>query len=376
MGKPWLLCFACFMHSSSAAFQVDRQKIDLQRDRLSAGYRRALDTAFDRFNIWCVVNSHPLPATLEHDAVCMNRLLVQYVRFLFDEQYGIFAGRHAVLAVQTKLRPLRGHLTQAWDSVKSLDLVAPISMRVPMPDLILQAMFVFAMVTGFQSTGKAARDWLSFGVGLLASFDALLRPGEFALLGAGKVFLPTSRLYRHVSRGLLTIVNGKNRRVFGRIQIAMCDSALTLCWLEWLTTGMAPQARLLPGGTSAFRRLFNLTLEALGLRGLNLTPASLRAGGATSRFAKGMDLSHLKWWGRWASLHTLEHSVQEAAASMVILDLEMSLLQRLATVCACGAVFETPPRRPWQSYFSRASQQLPARWTSTISQRRSAKSKP
>ncbi len=75
---------------------------------------------------------------------------------------------------------------------------------------------------------------------------------------------------------------------------------------------MEGHCRLLPGGTSAFRRLFSLTIKALGLESLRLTPASLRAGGATSRFATGMQLGQLKWWGRWAGLHALEHYVQES----------------------------------------------------------------
>ncbi len=358
----WLWLVAAFFVFRSYAVQLNRQTVDLQRDRLSAGYRKTLDASFDRLTIWCTVQGRPLPETLENDVAAINNLVVDHVQFLFREQYGLSAGRHAVLAVQTKFRSLRGRLTVAWDSIRSWEQLAPISLRVPMPALVLQAMFTFAMLTGFTSVGKAARDWISFGVGLITCFDGLLRPGEWALLTAGKALMPSSRLARINGRGLLTIVNGKNRRVFGRIQIAMVDSPQVVSWLTWLCNGMEGHMRLLPGGAAAFRKYFKLTCEALGLTSLKLTPASLRAGGATARFARGQELAQLKWWGRWASLATLEHHVQEAAALMVMMTLEDSTLDRLEKIVLSGTVFNDPPCRSWQFYFSRAHQRLPPRW--------------
>ena len=367
LGALWFLC--------ATAVLLNRHSIDLQRDRLSVSYRKTLDISLDRLKMWCVLHSKPLPETVIAEEATVNRMLVDHVQFLHDEKYGVSAGRHAILAMQTRFRSLSGHLTEAWDSVKSWEQLAPVRLRTPIPDLVLEAMFVFAMFTGFTSTGRAMRDWISFAVGLLTCFDGLLRPGEWAILTASKVMLPTSRLQRLVQRGLLTVTNGKNRRVFGRIQIAMVDRPTTLSWLSWLTSGMEGHCRLLPGGTSAFRRLFSLTIKALGLESLRLTPASLRAGGATSRFATGMQLSQLKWWGRWASLGTLEHYVQESAATMVMMTLESEVLDRLEAIVSAGKVFLQPPSTKWQSFFSRASQRLPPRWTSPGSRKWSARRK-
>ena len=365
LGALWFLC--------STAVLLNRHNIDLQRDRLSVGYRRTLDVSFDRLELWCVLHSKPLPETIIAEEAAVNRLLVDHVQFLFDEQYGVSAGRHAVLAVQTRFRSLRGRLAEAWDSVRSWEQLAPIRLRTPIPDLVLEAMLAFAMITGCTSTGRAMRDWISFGVGLLTCFDGLLRPGEWSILTASKVLMPTSRLQRLVQRGLLTITNGKNRRVFGRIQLAKVDRPITLEWLSWLTSGMEGHCRLLPGGTSAFRRLFSLTIKALGLESLRLTPASLRARGATSRFATGMQLGQLKWWGRWASLNTLEHYAKESAATMVMMTLDPDVLDRLEAIVRASEVFLQPPSAKWQTFFSRASQRLPPRWTSPGSRKWSAK---
>ncbi len=364
LGALWFLC--------STAVLLNRRNIDLQRDRLSVGYRKTQDVSFDRLKLWCVLHSKPLPETIVAEESTVNRLLVDHVQFLYDEKYGVSAGRHAILAMQTRFRALRGRLREAWDSVRSWEQLAPIRLRTPIPDLVLEAMFAFAMITGFTSTGRAMRDWISFGVGLLTCFDGLLRPGEWAILTASKVMMPTSRLQRLVQRGLLTVTNGKNRRVFGRIQIAMVDRPTTL---SWLMSGMEGHCRLLPGGTSAFRRLFSLTIKALGLESLRLTPASLRAGGAASRFATGMQLGQLKWWGRWASLTTLEHYAQESAATMVMMTLESDVLDRLEAIVSAGKVFLQPPSAKWQTFFSRASQRLPPRWTSPGSRKWSARRK-
>ena len=92
---------------------LNRQGVDLQRDRVSASYRLALDRAYDRFTLWCIVHSHPVPESLKSDEESMNNMLSGYVQFLFDENYGVSAGRHAVLAVQTRFRHLRGRLNVA-----------------------------------------------------------------------------------------------------------------------------------------------------------------------------------------------------------------------------------------------------------------------
>ena len=358
---------------SASAVPLNGHPLNLQRARISSGYRRTLDGAYDKLTLWCVVHGRPLPHTLENNLQALNTLLVDHLQFLYDEKYGVSAGRHALLAVQTRMRSVRGRLTESWDSMRSWEMLAPVKLRTPMPYIVLQAMFAFAMVTGFNSTGRAARDWISFGVGLICSFDGLLRPCEWAQLSARKSLMPSSRLQHLVGRGLLTISNGKNRRIFGRIQIAMVDCERVIAWLTWLTAGMASHARLQPGGTATFRRLFKTCIQALGLEGLGLTPASLRAGGATWRFASGMDLGHLKWWGRWGSLGTLEHYVQEAAATMVVMELSDVTLQRLEAIRDSSSIFAAPPQRPWSAFFSRHTQRPVRQWTSTVLPKRSAR---
>ena len=95
-----------------------------------------------------------------------------------------------------------------------------------------------------------------------------------------------------------------------------------------------------------------LDIEAMGL-----TPASLRAGGATHKFSTGaLDLGQLKFRGRWSALSTLEHYVQECTATLVMLRLSNETLNRLQSLMRFGYKFESPPPAPWESFFARLRQ--------------------
>ena len=86
------------------------------------------------------------------------------------------AGRQCILAVMHEFRHLKASFAGAWDSVRSREALEPVSLRVPVPPLVLNAIVAFAFLRGFTSTTvTAARDWISMAVGCLISFDGLLQ---------------------------------------------------------------------------------------------------------------------------------------------------------------------------------------------------------
>ena len=89
-------------------------------------------------------------------------MLARHLQYLFEGNYGVSAWRQAMLAVQLRFRHLRGQLTLAWDSVRSWEHIAPIQMRVPMPWLVLEAKFRYAMLQGFETQNSLRRDFISF----------------------------------------------------------------------------------------------------------------------------------------------------------------------------------------------------------------------
>ena len=108
--------------------------------------------------------------------------------------------------------------------------------------------------------------------------------------------------------------------------------------------------------------MFHLVAGELGLSNMKLSPASLRAGGATHKFTTGqLDLGQLKFRGRWTVMSTLEHYVQECSATLVMLRLGEDCLTSLERIVQFGAKkFKHPPAFPWSEFFDRARQIRPA----------------
>ena len=97
-----------------------------------------------------------------------------------------------------------------WDSIRSWEQLRPGAMRIPIPHLVMEALFSFGIAMGFRLQGDEGRNWFCFAVGTLCSFNGLLRPGELAELSAEHICLPTSRLHDIVSKAVLCIRNPKN----------------------------------------------------------------------------------------------------------------------------------------------------------------------
>ena len=87
---------------------------------------------------------------------------------------------------------------------------------------------------------------------------------------------------------------------------------------------------------SRFSKLFKqLTLE-LGVEKCRFTPASLRPGGATMFFGRGISIAALRFLGRWTVERSLEHYIQQAMAVQIVNKLEeatIKRLQRLGALC-------------------------------------------
>ena len=201
-------------------------------------------------------------------------------------------------------------------------------------------------------------DWISFGVGVITCFTGLLRPGEWAKLCAKHVSLPGSLKASDATFCVvLALLSPKNSRTMGRQQVCLISNTVVVRWLVWLCSGMHPDTLLFAGGTGKFRSLFQEACDTLGIGSMGLTPASLRAGGATELFQQGVDISRLRFLGRWRSIQTLDHYVQEAAAALVLASTPPAATQLIEALLRDARVLRRPPTQPWPSFFSRRRQQ-------------------
>ena len=97
-------------------------------------------------------------------------------------------------------------------------------------------------------------------------------------------------------------------------------------------------------------------MKAIGVESVGYTPAGLRAGGATALFMQGCDISRLRFLGRWRSLNTLDHYIQEATSAQAIARIPPDGLATIAALIKQLPLFASPPTRPWGEFFSRAAQ--------------------
>ncbi len=338
---------------------------NLQDVLLSKRYRSQLLAGYRELSDWAVVQSRVGPYELRDDSKTMNTLLVDFAQSCYDRHLSLSRARRAILGVQHVHRHLAGNLRNSWDSISSWQQLAPVRMRIPCPETIAHAIFVTSLLNGFWLEPERSHLWIPFGILCWVSFVGLLRPGEAVGLRGRDVVLPSFLHTALVDAAIVSIDNPKNRRYLGRRQVSKIDNKLATDWLRWLTDSMHPDLKLFPGSLATFRSLFRSACCALEIADLKLSPASLRAGGATHLFVGGMETSRLRILGRWKGLESLDHYVQIAASALTLIQTSPEVLEVLSQVRDHSDVFKLPPDAPWSVFFSRTAQlRRHARWTS------------
>ena len=159
--------------------------------RLSEPYKKRLAAVGDLFSEFCRGHKCSIPV-LACDARVLTDMLIRFVNHLQANRRPLWLASHAILAMQTWDRTLKGQLKAAWDEVQSWKMMQPIKSRVP----------------------------INYGI-LLAVVSL-----------------------SHVA--VCTVLDPKNRAFMGRLQVRMVKDQATVDWLLWYTAGMIPCQYLWP----------------------------------------------------------------------------------------------------------------------------------
>ena len=127
-------------------------------------------------------------------------------------------------------------------------------------------------------------------------------------------------------------------------------------WLAWLLEGLPADLLLLPGGLATLRWVMGYIGTMIGTAALSLTPASLRAGGATQHVQTHQNVPLLMHICRWRNVRSLEHYLQEAVAYLAMQTVSASVTRRIEQLANLWSVFDAPPRKRWYRFFSRVTQ--------------------
>lgn len=268
---------------------------------------------------------------LSGNSASVDEILDAFVRHMHGSKLSsaLRLAKHAVLFVQIARPRLKRSLKASWNSLKCWEEDKPSQFRPPLPLALLAAMLCQARLRAEQAESNQMKLlWLRFSTLLGAGFYGLLRPGELLSLCPEDVVLPNS-----MSLGapfcVVRISRTKNARQMGIQQFAEIHHPDTVNWLSWLVQVSKVGKPLWPSNPARFRAMFHSVCVDLRIAELKLTPASLRAGGATWMLDERNEVSRIRFQGRWTNLRSLEHYLQVARAQQITLSLHMTVIEKI-----------------------------------------------
>ena len=232
--------------------------------------------------------------------------LVAYGQYLYEDGWTVAELRHAIIVVSREKRSWRPALDRAWEAVRKWEVLEPSVPHTPCPVLVCRAMIAVA----------ALWRWDGVVVALILMFTGSMRPGEALSVTSSAVVLP-SRWRRIVGVALWRHKSVTRGRARGAHHVVF-DEGLLVDVLEAHVQRLADDALVVGLKPHAFRRKFDAILAELGLESLGLTPASLRAGGATERHLQREPIADISWLLRHADIATTRHYIQSAAAMLAL----------------------------------------------------------
>ena len=202
---------------------------------------------------------------------------------------------------------LKGHLKRCWRLMRAWQFVTPGSFRRPWPAVLAQAMVAFSL----------GRDDTMTVVYIMLCFHCLLRPGECCAFRWEDLQFGTGLEYFTFEVAVLAILNPKTQRTGARVQHV---TVLQPPILEMLRQYCEKSDHSRPpfANYGSMRSRVTSYLNALLGAGHRYTLGGLRGGGATFLYVQTNDVMLVQRRGRWASLKSLDHYVQEGATLLSV----------------------------------------------------------
>ena len=234
-----------------------------------------------------------------------------------EEGTFLLSGAQALIAALRKRDP-RLTLTVAAKLLQTWRRGHPPVQAVALPGEVVNAMFALAWLTGDRLMGSL----------FLVCFAGLLRIGEGLLLRRRQLVFTAPR-----GDAVIIMLGRTKRGVDDKVELTnpVVVEALRLA----AAAVRDDSARLFPFGYDAARKALQSYAAALGIDTPGLRTHSLRRGGATELYRKGVDLGTIIIFGRWASERSARLYIKGGEAALLRTRARASpLTARLAAVAA------------------------------------------
>ena len=252
-------------------------------------------------------------SALSSSAVTLSELLELFGLHLFEEGQSIYLLRQLVTHVQRTYPDFRGHLGKAWQLIAKWESLQPVSHRAALPLVVYQALVALAISIG----------WLKWAGITVLGFEGICRPGEPLAAERRDLLLPKDLVAENPAVVFLQIRQPKGRkRGLGAVQhVKIVDRRIAI-FLEKVFGSLKRNERLYSGTPNSYRRRWDYLLMLLNIpKEVNLTPASLRSGGAVRAYRADEEIARLLWRMRLKNIETLQHYLQEVGAASLFAEL-------------------------------------------------------
>ena len=314
--------------------------------RFSPEYRGRLIKGILDLQVFCRKEFNLRLATILKHPKTADEVLGQYVisRHQSAPKTALSIVKHGLLCVQHVCPSLRKNLSTPWENLRVWEEQKTTRLRAPLPIPLWVFMIGLARGHARVCTQPQRREWELFAVLIEIGLLCMLRPGEIFKLLWSDLALPGDFCLSQ-AHAAIRVVSPKNRRQFGNEQFVSLTNGNTIEWLRSLQLQNSDE-RIWESSPQQFGRLFKQVAKELGIGRCRFTPASLRPGGATMYFGKGISIPVLRFMGRWTVEKSLEHYIQQAMATQILNRLEESSKKRLKqlgalcidVVCMIGVV--------------------------------------
>ena len=176
---------------------------------------------------------------------------------------------------------------------------------------------------------------------LLLSFLALLRTGEI-------VQLKLTDVSWDLDTGIIVLALPDTKTARAGAESVLVKDPLLPFLLQYVSQNFS-SPRFWPGSVPAFRKALALLCTHLGVENYHFTPYSLRRGGASQAFAKGVTFDSLLQRGRWQSVRTARIYLDSGRAALVQQQFPPPLLMRMHSLSHSLTVFCEQLRRKRKS---------------------------
>ena len=243
---------------------------------------------------------------------CCPKLRLWFLRAFGNWMYrngeAMYLFRHLVVHLQQTFPGERSLLAPAWDLLTRWEIVLPVQHRPPLPRIVLDAMLSIALSWG----------WYRFSGITALAFHGAMRIGEPLRCFRADLVLPSEAYLLEQICFLGVRAPKPGRRGRGKVQHSKISDPATVEFVTWLFEDLDPSAALYPSSAGTYRRRWDKVTEALEIPvSAQLTPGSLRGGGAVHLYHSGLQVTDLLWRLRLRHLATLESYLQETAAAGV-----------------------------------------------------------